>query len=189
MEQHTHIIILTEAESMLKRDREGAQELLKILESQEKTLIFDSFTNEDALALGNILADLTKDVPMPITIRIFLDDIIVYQYTMKGDEETRFGWTYRKYQLIKKTGHSSMHGKVRAMFLDELQDMYAQTDVYGFGCGGVPIKIKTDGIIGAATISGLPDPADHLYVIKGMEKMLGVKAPQIPDEIDETWIN
>ena len=174
---------------MIQRNAEGAGKLLEIIEEQENALVFDSFTNEDALTLGNILADITKDVPMPITIRIFLDDIIVYQYTMKGDEETRFGWTYRKYQLIKKTGHSSMHGKVRAMFLDELQDLYAQTDVYGFGCGGVPIKIKNEGIIGAATISGLPDPADHLLVVKGMEQMLGIKAPEIPSEIDENWIN
>lgn len=174
---------------MLERNSEGAKQLLEIIEQQEEALIFDSFTNEDALTLGNILADITKDVPMPITIRIFLDDIIVYQYTMKGDEETRFGWTFRKYQLIKKTGHSSMHGKVRAMFLDELQDLYAQTDVYGFGCGGVPIKVKNDGIIGAATISGLPDPADHLLVVKGMEKMLGIRVPEIPAEIDENWIN
>lgn len=174
---------------MLQRNAEGAGKLLEIIEEQENALVFDSFTNEDALTLGNILADITKDVPMPITIRIFLDDIIVYQYTMKGDEETRFGWTYRKYQLIKKTGHSSMHGKVRAMFLDELQDLYAQTDVYGFGCGGVPIKIKNEGIIGAATISGLPDPADHLLVVKGMEQMLGIKVPEIPSEIDENWIN
>lgn len=174
---------------MLNRDIEGAKQLLAIVEKQEEMLVFDDFNNEDALELGNILAKLTKGSQIPITIRVFLDDIIVYQYTMKGDEETRFGWTYRKYQLIKKTGHCSMHGKIRAMFLDELKELVAQEDVYGFGCGGFPITVKGKGIIGAVTVSGLPDPADHLYVIEALKMMLKVAAPEIPEEIDEAWIN
>lgn len=174
---------------MLERNAEGAKALLKIVEEQEKMLVFDSFNNEDALSLGITLADLTKDCPIPITIRVFIDDIIVFQYTMKGDEETRFGWTYRKHQLIKKTGHSSMHGKIRAMFLDELQDLYVQTDLYGFGCGGFPITVKNKGIIGTVAVSGLPDPADHIYVVQALEKYLGITVPHIPEEIDEKWIN
>lgn len=59
----------------------------------------------------------------------------------------------------------------------------------GFGCGGFPIIVKDKGIIGAVAVSGLPDPADHLYVVEALEKMIGVKAPVIPAEINEEWIN
>ena len=151
--------------------------------------MIDSFTNADALKLGNTLVEVAKDTPQPLSFRVFLGDTIVFQYAMEGDAETRFGWTYRKYQLIKKTGHSSMHGKVRAMFLDELKELTEQSDVYGFGCGGFPITVKGQGIVGAVAVSGLPDPADHVYVIAALEKILGAKAPAIPDEIDESWIN
>lgn len=174
---------------MLNRNREGAEELLKILEKQEEILVFDEFSNEDALKLGNILAEITENVENPISIRVFMNDTIVFQYTMDCDSEVRFGWTYRKYQLIKKTGHSSMHGKVRAMFLDELKELTAKPDEYGFGCGGFPITVRNEGIIGALTLSGLPDPADHLYVVKALETMINVEAPGIPSEIDEKWIN
>lgn len=174
---------------MLQRNSEGAKELLKILEKQEEILVFDDFTNWDALKLGNILADVVKDTPQPLSLRVFIGDTIVFQYTMEGDSETRFGWTYRKYQLIKKTGHSSMHCKVRAMFLNELQDMYAQPDVYGFGCGAFPITVKGKGIVGAIAVSGLPDPADHLYVTKALGDFLNIELPEIPSEIDENWIN
>lgn len=173
----------------MERNREGAKELLKLVEKQEELLVFEKFTNEDALKLGIILTEVTKDTPAPLSIRVFMGDTIVFQYAMEGDAETRFGWTYRKYQLIKKTGHSSMHGKVRAMFLDELQDLCAQPDIYGFGCGGFPITVKGQGIVGAVAVSGLPDPADHLYVVEALEKMIGVEVPKIPDEIDEQWIN
>lgn len=174
---------------MLLRNREGAEELLKILEKQEEILIFDSFNNEDARTIGNMLADRLKDSPIPITVRVFVDDVIVYQYTMKGGEAHRFDWTYRKYQLIKKTGHSSMHGKVRLMFLDELKDLYADKETYGFGCGGFPIRVKGEGLIGAVTVSGLPDPGDHHYVVDALAAFLGVKAPKVPDEVDVKWIN
>lgn len=39
------------------------------------------------------------------------------------------------------------------------------------------------------TVSGLPDPADHLHVIEALKMMLKVAAPEIPEEIDEAWIN
>ncbi len=175
--------------SILKRDAEGAKELLKILEKQEELLVFDKFTNEDALKLGIILTEVTKGTPAPLSMRIFMGDTIVFQYAMEGDAEVRFDWTYRKYQLIKKTGHSSMHCKVRAMFLGELKDFCEQPDTYGFGCGGFPITVKGQGIVGAIAVSGLPDPADHFYVTKALEQFLGVDAPSIPEEIDEKWIN
>ena len=63
------------------------------------------------------------------------------------------------------------------------------SDIYGFGCGGFPIIVKGQGIVGAVAVSGLPDPADHLYVVEALEKMLGVEAPKIPAEVDENWIN
>lgn len=82
-----------------------------------------------------------------------------------------------------------MHGKVRALFLGELQDLCAQSEIYGFGCGGFPITVKGQGVVGAVAVSGLPDPADHHYVVGALEKMLQVTAPAIPAEIDEKWIN
>ena len=78
---------------------------------------------------------------------------------------------------------------VRAMYLGELKELADKPDEYGFGCGGFPIIVKGKGIVGAAAISGLPDPADHIYVIEALEKVLGIKAPKIPEEIDEQWIN
>ena len=172
---------------MLEKNLEGATQLLKILEKQEEDLVFDNFDNKDALKLGFILSELTKDVPAPISIRVFLDDVIVFQYTMEGDSNRRFGWTLRKYNLIKKTGHSSMHAKVRALYLNELQDLYSDKDTYGFGCGGFPIIVKNKGIIGTLAMSGLEDPIDHLYVVKALEEMLKVKTIKIPSEVDETW--
>lgn len=173
--------------NMLEKNIEGASKLLEILNKQEEDLVFDSFTNKDALDLGIILTDVCKDTPSPLSMRVFINDVIVFQYTMEGDYNRRFGWTLRKYNLIKKTGHSSMHGKVRALYLNELQDLYSDKDTYGFGCGGFPIIVKNKGIIGAVAVSGLPDPLDHIYVVKALERKLNVETVKLPLEVDETW--
>lgn len=174
---------------MLEKGKDGVAKLLEILEKQEENLTFDRFTNRDALKLGIILSEVTKKSRKPLSMRVFLDDVIVFQYTMKGKSLTRFGWTLRKHHLVQKTGHSSMHSKVRALYLNELQDLYADKKYYGFGCGAFPIIVKNKGVVGTIVVSGLPDPLDHFYVVEALEKMLNKKTVEIPPEVDETWFN
>lgn len=171
----------------IEKNREGGMKLLKILEQQETDLVFESFDRVDALRLGTMLAETINGYSQPLTVRIFVGDIIVYQYVMEGDEASRFDWTYRKYQLVKKTGHSSMHAKVRMQLLGELKDLEAQPDVYGFGCGAFPIAVKGRGIIGGVAVSGLPDPDDHPIVVHALEKMLGKKTEELPEEIGHSF--
>lgn len=168
---------------MIEHTREGANALLAILEQQEADLVFDRFDRRDALRLGTMLAETVSEYAQPLTVRIFLGDVIAYQYAMEGDEKTRFGWTRRKYQLVKATGHASMHAKVRMQLLGELQDLAAQPEVYGFGCGAFPIAVKGLGIIGAAAVSGLPDPDDHPIVVRAIAKMLGRSTAELPEEV------
>lgn len=174
---------------MIERTPEGARALLEVLEAQEQALVFDSFENTDALKLGNILAEMLADHPMPTAIRVFLGDIIVFQYARKGNEENFFGWTYRKYQLIKKTAHSSMHCRIRLQFLGELTDLAADRETYGFGCGGFPITVKGQGIVGGVCVSGLPDPLDHEYVVAALAKMLNVPEPKLPEEVNVDFLS
>ena len=167
-----------------------AKELLELLERQEELLRFDSFTNQDARRLGNILADIAAENPTPTTVRVCIGDTIVYQYTDSPEEDVRFGWVSRKYNLIRKTGHSSMHACVRNRKLGELAEMAALSDVSGFGCGGFPIRLKGEtitednlisSIIGCVALSGLPDPQDHDLVVRALEQFLGVEAPKTPE--------
>lgn len=172
---------------MLEKNKDGVAKLLELLEKQEKDLVFDNFDNEDALKLGIILSDVTKNTTKPLSMRIFLNDVIVFQYTMEGNYNRRFGWTLRKHNLVQKLKHSSMHSKLRALYLDELQDLYVDSDTYGFGCGGFPINVKGKGAVGTIVVSGLPDPLDHFYVVEALEKMLNIQTIKIPPEVDETW--
>lgn len=172
---------------MMEKNAEGAGKLLAVLEQQEQDLVFDSFDRKDALRLGTMLAETINTYDQPLTVRVFIGDIIVYQYAMEGDEETRFGWTRRKYQVVKATGHASMHGRVRLQMLGELKELAAQEAENGFGCGAFPIRVKGQGIIGGVAVSGLPDPEDHPIVVHALEKMLGRKTVELPEEVDRNF--
>ena len=111
----------------------------------------------------------------------------MFQYTIGGDYNTCFSWTKRKHNLVSKVKHSSMHSKIRALYLNELQDLYMDEDTYGFGCGGFPITVRNIGVVGTIVVSGLPDSLDHFYVIEALEKMLNIKTVKIPSEVDEMW--
>ena len=110
-------------------------------------------------------------------MRVCIGDTVVFQYTDSPEEDVRLGWVSRKYNLIRKTGHSSMHACVRNRKLGELAELAADTDTYGFGCGGFPIP----SIIGCVALSGLPDPQDHDLVVRALEQFLGASAPKTPE--------
>ena len=56
------------------------QQTLSIIEHQEQVLVFDAFDNHDALLLGMRLAEQVKESERPVAIRIYLGDVLVFQY-------------------------------------------------------------------------------------------------------------
>lgn len=152
------------------------QMILSIIEEQEKLLVFNAFGNHDALLLGTRLAEQVKESERPVAIRIYLGDILVFQYTMQGKEEWHYGWAEKKCQLVKATGRSSYYvmlqheteGKWQAFEGDETK---------AFACGGFPIKVEDKGMIGVVAISGLVDPQDHIEVVRALSHILGKDVP------------
>lgn len=48
-------------------------------------------------------------------------------------------------------------------------------------CGGCcPLRVKTMGVVGAVTLSGLTDLEDHQFSADTLAKYLDVKAPTVP---------
>lgn len=157
--------------------------LLTLLEEQEAILQFDVFSNYDAFLLGGQLVEKLKNSPIPVAIRVFIGDIVVFQYTMQGKEESHYDWTRKKYNVVKAIRHSSMYGKILVKCRNELKELQKQKSEYGFGCGGFPITVKGQGIIGAVCVSGLPDPMDHVMIVEALGRQLEKTAPLLPEKV------
>ena len=150
--------------------------LLEIIDAQEKLICFDDFNNHDALKLGVLIAEKVKHSARPVAIRIYLEDILVFQYTMRGKEEWHYGWAERKYQMVKATRRSSFYAMLANKFSGKWQEFSAD-ESKAFACGAFPIKLKTGEILGVVSISGLVDPQDHEVVISALSEYSGVKVP------------
>ena len=147
-------------------------EKLAVLEAQEKELVFEDFSNHDALTLGKTIADKLIDSERPVAIIIRIGDITVFSYTMKGKEESHFGWADRKANLVEKIGHSSMYARIAFQEQNDYADLVEQQDKYAIGCGGFPINVRGQGRIGVIGLSGLVDPADHTIIVETISEML-----------------
>ncbi|NTV78572.1 MAG: hypothetical protein HGA25_05380 [Clostridiales bacterium] len=163
------------------------KKILNQIEQQEETLIFDEFHNEDALVLGNMLASKVKNSVKPLAIRVYIGDVIVFQYSMEGKEEEHYNWIRRKRNLMLKLGHSSMYGRLEWQFLQKHEELFANQELYGFGCGAFPIIVKGKGIIGTVALSGLPDPADHIIITQVLEELLNISSVEL--EVREEDLN
>lgn len=154
--------------------------LLEVIKAQEELLCFERFSNSDALAVGTMIAESVKNSARPVAIRIYLEDIVVFQYTMKGKEEWHYGWTEKKYRMVMATGHSSMYAMLQNKYLGRWKE-FENDETKAFACGGFPIKLKDGSIIGAVSISGLVDPKDHEVVVSALSKYGNIKIPASTD--------
>lgn len=152
------------------------QRTLEILAKQEEEIRFERFGNYDALKIGTLIAEKVKASERPVAIRIYLDDIVVFQYTMKGKEEWHYGWATRKYEMVKATGHSSMYATLQNKFLGKWKE-FEKDETKAFACGGFPIRLKNGDMVGVVSISGLVDPQDHEVIVSVLSEYIGLKAP------------
>ena len=81
--------------------------LLKELETQERELQFDRFSNEDAVALGLSLYETAKKNSLPVTIDITRNGHQPFHLSMPGTSPDNDQWVARKIKLVNRMGMSS----------------------------------------------------------------------------------
>ena len=143
-------------------------------------MIFDKFDNYDALLLGTRIAEQVKESERPVAIRIYLGDILVFQYTMQGKEEWHYGWAEKKCRMVMATGHSSLYVMLRHAFFSEWKELENDGEK-AFACGGFPLKVKEKGMVGVVSVSGLVDPQDHVEVVAALSKLFGKTVVNLPE--------
>ena len=156
---------------MSKGDIMDIKEQMDELLDQEQRTVFDSFENGYALELGYAIAKRLEGSDRPIAIVIRLGEYTVFQYTMKGKEESHYGWANRKANVVEKTGHSSYYVYLAHEHFGEYREFEADGDCYAYAIGGFPINVKDQGRVGVVAVSGLKDPQDHVEVVAAIEKM------------------
>jgi uncharacterized protein (UPF0303 family) len=155
-------------------DNDTSQEFLDELLVQEKRLVFQHFDNDTAIALGLLLVEMARQRSLPVTIDITRAGHQLFHLALPGTSADNDEWVKRKVATVMRFGHSSfyMGRSTAAKGIDFCTRYLLDPMRYAPQGGSFPIAIAGTGVVGTATISGLPQAEDHAFVVDGLTRFL-----------------
>lgn len=164
---------------MLELEKDRA-EIIATVRKQEATALFAAFNEETAFDLGSALYTIARSKRSPVAINIRTSERALFHAAMPGATPDNDQWVRRKSNVVLRFHQSSLlYGQTLAekgrvigpeWGLDPL-------DYAGHG-GSFPIRVKKAGVIGAITVSGLPQLDDHRMIIEALEQFLKLELPK-----------
>lgn len=148
---------------------------LRFVAKQEEFLRFESFSNDDAFALGCLLVKHGKKFG-PAAVEITINGLILFRNFPNGTNQENGFWMAAKRNLVNARGRSTYGSFLEAQEQGKtLTDwkLLPETD-YALWGGGFPIRLKSGALIGTACVSGLPHEQDHQTLVDGISEFLGV---------------
>jgi uncharacterized protein (UPF0303 family) len=144
---------------------------------QETELRLPHFDCDDAWRLGTLLRDLavTRKHALVIDIRRFGQPIQPLFYAaLAGTTPDNSRWVQRKSNVVARFHRSSYQvGLYLAQSNITFHEKYALDDAdYATHGGSFPLHVINTGVIGAVTVSGLPQREDHNLVVEALSRFL-----------------
>lgn len=146
----------------------GLEKDIAQIARQEEALRFDHFSEADAWALGSLMRETALERNMPFAIDIRIGSRQLFFTALPGSTPEFPDWIRRKVNTIYRFHKSSYRVGRENEFNNALFDASRGIDPlqYVAAGGGFPIHIKGTGVVGAVTVSGLPQRQDHNFVIE-----------------------
>lgn len=137
--------------------------------------MFESFTNDDAIALGLALVDAARAEQLAVTIDVRRGDQQVFHAALPGTTVDNDAWVERKVRVVRRFEQSSFRVGCTLRRLGQSIDEAFLLDgsLYAPHGGAFPITVRNAGVVGVVTVSGLPQRADHRLVVDVLTRHLG----------------
>jgi len=149
-------------------------ELRERLNGEAAELRFTDFGVEDAWALGSRMRAAAAKEGLPIVIGIRLGEQRVFHTALPGSSADNDDWLERKTRVALRYGDASL--SVGESFRERGSDFDANSrrdpSVFAAHGGVVPIRLVSGTVIGAVGVSGLPQLADHEFVVRMLREHL-----------------
>lgn len=148
--------------------------LLAELAEQEERLVFAMFDNDDAWRLGCSLVDMARQRGLPVTVDIRCNGHQLFHAALPGTAPEHDLWIERKVRVVEHLRCSSYLAGRRLAAQGEALDHTHGVDParYATHGGAFPVRVRGTGVIGAVTVSGLPQADDHRLVVEAIEAYL-----------------
>lgn len=143
---------------------------------QEKTLRFPHFNEADAWTLGAKMRAVAEARALPLVIDIRMKARPLFYAALAGSDADNPEWVRRKSNVTLRYFKSSYRfGRELAVKGGTLgADRGVDAVDYAPHGGSFPIHIEGTGVVGAVTVSGIPQREDHNFVVEMICDFLGV---------------
>ena len=160
---------------------------LALIAAQEQTLQFARFAAAEAWQLGLHLREMARARSLPVVIDLRRFDQPLFYCALAGSVPDNAEWARRKANVVARFHRSSYHlGQELRLQQSTLAARYdlPAADYAAHG-GAFPLTVVGVGVIGAVTVSGLPQRADHDLVVEALAQVLGHDAAslRLPPEV------
>jgi uncharacterized protein (UPF0303 family) len=166
----------------------GIESDIEIIKQQEQRLRFAKFDEQDAWTLGSLMREraLARNLPLVLDLRLGMKPL--FYFAMPGTTPENPDWIRRKvntvYRFEASTYRIALEHKFANKPFDQSRGIVPEN--YAAAGGGFPIHIKGTGIVGAATVSGIPQREDHGFVAGCLAEFLNVAYRDIQLPADDT---
>lgn len=144
------------------------------LEAEERRLVFRRFTYDDAWALGSLLVEMARERRAPVAVDIHRSGQQLFHAALPGSAPDNDAWIARKRRVVERYGSASylVGARHRAKGTTFEESSRLDPDTYAAHGGSFPITVEGAGVIGAVTVSGLPQLEDHKLVVEALTRFL-----------------
>lgn len=153
----------------------GLSEDLERIAFQERELILPRLDADFAWQLGQYLRELAQERRLAVVIDIRRFGQPLFYAAMNGTTPDHVEWVRRKSNVVARFHRSSyavgLREKQKGQTICESQGLgLAEYATHG---GSFPLTVSGAGVVGSATVSGLPMREDHELVIEALCAVLG----------------
>jgi uncharacterized protein (UPF0303 family) len=149
---------------------------VELLTKQEKHLRFKSFSEADAWALGSKMRAVAEARELPLVIDIRLRGRPLFYAALPGTDADNPEWVRRKsnttLRYFKSSYRFGREYALKGMVVGA--ERGADPMEYATAGGSFPIHIEGTGVVGAVTVSGVPQREDHNFVYEMICDYLGI---------------
>jgi uncharacterized protein (UPF0303 family) len=159
----------------------AAADDIALIQKQEETLVFPVFDEAVAFKVGSAIRERALTDNLPIIVDIRLWDRPLFYAAMPGSNASNPDWARRKINVVKRYLKSTYRLVLEQQRPDRTFKVGEGLDIvdYVLAGGGFPVTVKGAGVIGAITVSGLPERDDHGVVVQAICTYLGVDARKL----------
>jgi uncharacterized protein (UPF0303 family) len=153
----------------------GLNEDLERIAAQERELVLPKLDAQIAWDLGVLLRTLAAERGLAVVVDVRRFGQPLFYAAMEGTTPDNVEWVRRKSNVVARFHRSSyavgLSLKAKDETLTESQGLpLADFATHG---GSFPLAVSGSGVVGSATVSGLPQRADHELVVEALCAALG----------------